>query len=150
MKFIFISIITLIAFAIVVLWVSNKRVPSNLGVKNGMFSPCPNKPNCVSSQSRNSQQYVDPFDVKDVENPIKRIKSIVLEIPKTKIVSEENDYLHVTFSSKTFSFIDDAEFYYDRDNELVQVRSAARAGYSDLGVNRKRIEWIRAQLLNKQ
>lgn len=78
-----------------------------------------------------------------------RIKSIALEVPKTTIVSENNDYLHVTFSSKTFSFIDDAEFYYDRDNEIVHVRSAARAGYSDLGVNRKRIEWIRAQLSNK-
>jgi len=43
-------------------------------------------------------------------------------------------------------FVDDVEFYLDQQNSVIQVRSASRLGESDLGVNRKRIETIRAQL----
>jgi uncharacterized protein (DUF1499 family) len=43
-------------------------------------------------------------------------------------------------------FVDDAEFWFDSQLNIVQVRSASRIGKSDLGVNRQRIEWIRKQL----
>ena len=41
-------------------------------------------------------------------------------------------------------FVDDIEFYAEPSG-LIHVRSAARLGKSDLGVNRKRVEAIRAQ-----
>ena len=34
----------------------------------------------------------------------------------------------------------------DRAANVIQVRSASRVGYSDLGVNRKRIDTLRQQL----
>jgi uncharacterized protein (DUF1499 family) len=43
-------------------------------------------------------------------------------------------------------FVDDVEFLIDDSAKLINVRSASRLGQSDLGVNRKRIETIRAKL----
>jgi uncharacterized protein (DUF1499 family) len=42
-------------------------------------------------------------------------------------------------------FVDDAEFLLDRTRSVIQVRSASRLGYSDLGKNRSRMEDIRRQ-----
>jgi uncharacterized protein (DUF1499 family) len=43
-------------------------------------------------------------------------------------------------------YVDDTEFYLDEKAGVIQVRSASRLGRSDFGVNRERIESIRAQL----
>ena len=40
-------------------------------------------------------------------------------------------------------FVDDSEFYFSKDKNVIQMRSAARLGESDLGVNRRRLEQIR-------
>jgi uncharacterized protein (DUF1499 family) len=146
MKLIVITIITVALVSLAMLWIANKRLPSSIGLENGQFVPCSNTPNCVSSESTRSDQYIKPYDISGVEHPLALIRSIALSIPKAKIISDQENYLHITFRSKIFSFVDDAEFYYDRDKEIIQVRSAARVGYSDLGVNRKRVEWIRQQL----
>ena len=52
------------------------------------------------------------------------------------------EYLYAEFATPLMGFVDDVEFYCD--GKVIQVRSASRLGYSDLGVNRKRIEEIRA------
>jgi uncharacterized protein (DUF1499 family) len=41
-------------------------------------------------------------------------------------------------------FVDDVEFYLDPTVGKIQMRAAARLGQSDLGVNRDRLEAIRA------
>jgi uncharacterized protein (DUF1499 family) len=43
-------------------------------------------------------------------------------------------------------FVDDAEFWVDPQAQAVQVRSAARLGRRDFGVNRARVEVLRAAL----
>ena len=43
-------------------------------------------------------------------------------------------------------FVDDTEFWFDPAAQVVQVRSSSRVGHGDLGVNRERIEHIRARL----
>ena len=55
----------------------------------------------------------------------------------------DRTYLHAEFTSRFMHYVDDVEFLYDQAAGLVHVRSASRVGYSDLGVNRKRIESIR-------
>jgi uncharacterized protein (DUF1499 family) len=42
-------------------------------------------------------------------------------------------------------FVDDVEFFLDEGANVIHVRSASRLGQSDLGVNRKRVETIRAK-----
>jgi len=61
---------------------------------------------------------------------------------------EEGDYLHAEARSLLFRFVDDVEFLFDADKQVIHVRSASRTGYSDLGVNRRRVERIRRAFSN--
>jgi uncharacterized protein (DUF1499 family) len=125
---------------------SGKR-PSNLGVRNGKLASCPNSPNCVSSQSYEAVHQIAPLTFNSTpEKAIANLKNIIQSLPRTKIVNESQDYLYAEFKSALMGFIDDVEFYLDRNANVIQVRSASRLGQSDLGVNRQRIETIRAKL----
>lgn len=70
------------------------------------------------------------------------IKKIVSQMPRTELLNERSDYLHFTFKSALFGFIDDVEFYFDESKKMIHFRSASRTGYSDLGANRKRMTAI--------
>ncbi|MFT6724717.1 MAG: hypothetical protein ACJARN_001584, partial [Arenicella sp.] len=56
-------------------------------------------------------------------------------------------YLHAEYTSRTMRFIDDLELLVSPDTKRIDVRSASRIGYSDGGVNRTRIESLRADLI---
>jgi uncharacterized protein (DUF1499 family) len=71
-------------------------------------------------------------------------------MPRTRVVSEEANYLHAEFTSRLFRFVDDVEFHVDENAGLIQFRSASRAGRNDFGVNRARMEQIRAALRVKR
>ena len=58
-------------------------------------------------------------------------------------MTETPDYLHAECTSLLFRFVDDVEFLVAGDEKLIHIRSAARVGRSDLGVNRDRVEKIR-------
>ena len=73
---------------------------------------------------------------------MQRIKELVEEMPRTKIVTVEDNYLHAEFRSSVFRFVDDVEFLVDPKERAIHFRSASRVGYSDLGVNRRRMEQI--------
>ena len=68
------------------------------------------------------------------------------KIPEARIIDSEDNYLYAEFTSRLMGFVDDVEFLYDPDAGITHVRSASRLGYSDMGVNRKRIESIRDSL----
>lgn len=121
--------------------------PNNLGVNSGKLAPCPNSPNCVSSQSSSSVHSIAPLTYNSTpEEAIANLKNVIQSLPRTKIITESKDYLYAEFKSALMGFVDDVEFYLDRKANVIQVRSASRLGQSDLGVNRKRIETIRAKL----
>lgn len=121
--------------------------PNNLGVTDGKLAACPSSPNCVSSQAPQSdaEHHIAPLDCSGVDNPMARLRTIVSTLERTTIVTESEDYLYAEFKTALMGFVDDVEFFLDRASNLIQVRSASRLGQSDLGVNRKRIEAIRAQ-----
>ncbi|MBD2437677.1 DUF1499 domain-containing protein [Nostoc sp. FACHB-110] len=118
--------------------------PHNLGVRDGKLASCPNSPNCVSSQSTDAIHQIAPLTFHtSPEQAIAHLKSIVQSLPRTTIISESQDYLYAEFKSALMGFVDDVEFFLDRNANVIQVRSASRLGQSDLGVNRQRIETIR-------
>ena len=120
--------------------------PNNLGVNGGKLAPCPNSPNCVSSQSTDAAHQIAPLAfTSSPEEALANLKTIIESLPRTKIITESQDYLYAEFKSALLGFVDDVEFYLDRNANVIQVRSASRLGQSDLGVNRKRIETIRAK-----
>jgi uncharacterized protein (DUF1499 family) len=120
------------------------RRPDNLGVTNGRLAPCRRTPNCVSSQA-------DPSDAEHYVAPLKgtidAVRKAVGSLPRATIVSEKQNYLYAEFRSKLLGFVDDVEFFYD--GNAIQVRSASRLGRRDFGVNRNRVERLRA-LLSRQ
>ncbi|MDZ7991823.1 MAG: DUF1499 domain-containing protein [Nostoc sp. EfeVER01] len=119
--------------------------PNNLGISNGKLASCPNSPNCVSSQSPDASHQIAPLTFTSTpEEAITNLKQIIESLPRTKIITESQDYLYAEFKSALLGFVDDVEFYLDRNANVIHVRSASRLGQSDLGVNRKRIETIRA------
>jgi uncharacterized protein (DUF1499 family) len=123
--------------------------PTQLGVTDGKLTACPGTPNCVNSQAlaTDSEHAIEPLPLSgDPTATMANLKRAIASMPRTTIIQETNDYLYVEFASKLMGFVDDVEFYIDTDNRAIQVRSASRLGKSDLGVNRKRIEEIRAKL----
>jgi uncharacterized protein (DUF1499 family) len=125
--------------------------PENLGVRDGKLASCPNSPNCVSSQSLDDLHKIAPLTYNSTrEKALSDLKSVIQSLPKTKIISESTDYLYAEFTSALMGFVDDVEFYFDPSGNIIHVRSASRLGQSDLGVNRKRIEAIRAKLAETQ
>jgi len=65
------------------------------------------------------------------------LKTVIQAMKKTKIITENKNYLYAEFTSAIMGFVD-VEFYLDEGAKVIQVRSASRLGQSDLG-NRKRI-----------
>lgn len=121
--------------------------PNNLGVRDGKLAPCPSSPNCVSSQSEDAGHKIEPLTYKSTPQvALAQLKQAIQSLPRTKIITETPNYLYAEFTSAIMGFVDDVEFYLDEDAKVIHLRSASRLGQSDLGVNRKRIETIRAKL----
>ena len=120
--------------------------PVNLGIKDGKLAPCPSSPNCVSSQSTDREHTVEPLSFPGTATEAHAgIRKIILSMKRSRIITDTDIYIHAEFTSAIFRFVDDAEFWFDESAKVIHVRSAARLGHSDLGVNRKRIEDIRAR-----
>jgi uncharacterized protein (DUF1499 family) len=116
--------------------------PNNLGVKDGKLAVCPGSPNCVNSQSQDAQSQIEPLRAMAIAD----LKKIIESMERVTIIQETDNYLYAEFKSKLMGYVDDVEFYLDPGENVIHVRSASRLGKSDLGVNRKRIEEIRAKL----
>jgi uncharacterized protein (DUF1499 family) len=118
----------------------------NLGLVGGKLLPCPNSPNCVSTQSPKGDHYIDPIHYTGNSQQAKdAIVSVIRRMKRAQIVTVTDDYIHAEFTSTIFRFVDDVEFYFDDSGKVIHMRSASRVGYSDFGVNRKRMEEIRSR-----
>ena len=65
--------------------------------------------------------------------------------PRIKQQLNEN-HIRAEIYSRVFNFIDDLDLIIDHQQGLIHIRSAARTGYYDFGVNRRRIEKLRIRL----
>jgi uncharacterized protein (DUF1499 family) len=119
--------------------------PDNLGAQNGRFTAPPTwKPNWVSSQVDPSDpHYIAPLPFKgDSAAAVKKLKTTLEGLPRVKVIETRPDYLYAEFSTPLMGYTDDVEFV--SDGKVIHVRSSSRLGIRDLGVNRKRVEAIRA------
>lgn len=105
---------------------------------------CPSKPNCVSSTAPDELHAIDPLRFEGEGGvAMARVRAVMADLPRTTLVSEEDEYLHYEVRTRLMRFVDDVEFGLNREQGIIDVRSASRVGYSDMGVNRKRVEDIR-------
>lgn len=130
------------------------RMPNDLGARDGRLKPPSLSPNSVSSQAglypdhpQRAYAQIAPLPVQGSgPETIERLRRIVEAMPGSKVVKADSGYLYVQFTTPMMKFVDDAEFWVDPRAGVIQVRSASRIGRKDFGVNRARIEAIRARL----
>ena len=118
------------------------RENKGLGIVNGHLLNCPDKPNCINSEHpEQTNHYLAPLDFPESKSDQIMIlaKNTLLEMG-AKIITEKNNYLAATFTSRLFKFVDDFELRLDNTTHKLHIRSASRLGYSDFGVNRRRVE----------
>ncbi len=127
----------------------NLQQPS-LGAEGGNLSPCPQTPNCISTQApmEAGVNRAEPIILGDEpEEAFRKIADWIAAEPRAEVVERDDArYLRAEFRSRIFRFVDDFEvlLVQDEENNILHVRSAARVGQGDMGVNRKRYETLRA------
>lgn len=123
--------------------------PPDLGLAAGKLRAGDWKPNWVSSQldTGDTKHFIEPLRISGSRQEAwAGLEKAVRAISGATIVTRNEGYMHVEFASALMGFVDDAEFALDTPGALIHLRSGARLGIDDLGVNRKRIEGIRAAL----
>jgi len=119
-----------------------------LGLIHGKLSPCPDKPNCVCSEDDTTDVHhsIQPLSTEGIDHAAAWLRLIDIVKASGGSIQQHSDiYLHATFTSPLFCFVDDFEARLDAANRTIHIRSASRVGHSDLGVNRKRAEKIRLE-----
>ncbi len=122
--------------------------PDNLGVRDGRLAPCKPTPNCVSSfadRTSDPGHFVEPLRFTgDPDAAFAKLTAVVRGSERVTVVREEPRYLHAEFKTRLMGYVDDVEFLLDPAARTIGVRSASRLGRRDFGVNRERIESLRA------
>lgn len=144
--------VIVVAFFIRLVMMAQKSpsiVNTKLGLENGHLKVCGSKPNCVSSQAqKDSKFYIEPLTSSNIEGLWDDL-NITMKDMGFEIRNVQDNYLHFIAVTKIFGFVDDLEFFLNREDGIIEMRSESRVGYSDMGANRKRLEKIRKSLQPK-
>jgi len=133
------------------------KEPADLGVKDGRLKPPSLTENSVSSQAglypdhpMKAYAEIAPIEFTGDASPaLDRLRHMVETTEGARVVRTAPNYLYVQFQTRWLRFVDDAEFFADESAKVIHVRSASRIGRGDLGVNRARIEAIRARFAGR-
>ncbi len=151
----FLLAISIVALALIIagqLGLLRGKAPQDLGFKDDKLKRISRTPNCVSSQAAlwpddRQKEYsaIAPFKATgDGSAEMKKIADALAAMPRTVIVSQTKDYIYAQSTTGLLKFTDDIEFALDSAAGVIHVRSASRLGQKDFGVNRARVEAIRA------
>tara|TARA_B100000212_G_scaffold294982_1_gene237888 strand:- start:175 stop:564 length:390 start_codon:yes stop_codon:yes gene_type:complete len=113
--------------------------PSSAIASHIELKPCIQVSHCVREE----------LNVESLDSPYEKVKSIVADIPRIKIVETNGDYLHAEVTSRIMKYIDDLEISFSPETNIITLRSESRVGDGDFGVNRKRVELIINKLFDK-
>ncbi len=111
---------------------------------SGSLPDCPPSPNCVCSTASRPAQRVDPLAFTgDWQAAREKLVAMISGMPRAKIIAVDGPRIQATFTTLILRFVDDVDCLIDVSASVIHIRSASRLGYSDLGVNRRRVEEIR-------
>jgi uncharacterized protein (DUF1499 family) len=130
----------------VFLFACGSEQPDHAGLKEGQLQACPESPNCVQSfDETDESHYQSPLPLINgsTQESMEALVAAVNSMPRTEIISQESNYLHVTYTTAVFRFVDDVEFLIGP--EYVDFRSSSRLGYYDFGVNNRRMKAFRKE-----
>ena len=120
-------------------------VAPDTALVDGKLRACAATPNCVSSETT-GEKFVEPISGSVAMDELWQAAQTAVVAQGGIVQSSQPTHFWATFESKLFKFTDDFELRRDDETGVVQVRSSSRSGKSDLGVNRKRVEAIRAAI----
>lgn len=152
MRIALIVLIVAVVFVLVRFWMmgrDSQRMNPQLGHSDSGFVPCPSSPNCVSSDASDEGHGAPIWSLAEGVD-FERIASLVDSLENTQIISKRADYLHAEVTSGIFGFVDDLELALRDEGRSLAVRSASRVGYSDLGVNARRVAALEQQLRSRE
>lgn len=110
------------------------------------INDCPDTPNCVSTLASSAARRIEPMPFcAPRERMLAVLKDILAGMERMTLVAETPDHLRAEAKS-LLGFVDDVEFFFDRRDRILHMRSASRTGYWDLGVNRSRLQFICTEL----
>lgn len=124
----------------------------NLSAESNEFSrmsPCPSSPNCVSTKADPSdkEHYISPYEYSvSRQEAYDTLLNYLKSEKGVQIVDSKDFYIHAVFTTRIMRFKDDVEFLFPAESKIIDLRSASRIGYGDMGKNRKRMEEIRVIL----
>ena len=106
---------------------------------------CPDSPNCVSTQADpdDARHYLAPLrwpEGTSLDEVLDAFEAVLADEPRTRVVVRHGPRLEATATSRVFRFVDDVLLLADEASRTLHLRSAARLGYGDFGVNRRRAE----------
>ncbi|HVF61110.1 MAG TPA: DUF1499 domain-containing protein [Thermoanaerobaculia bacterium] len=135
------------AYSAYLAWLAaQSRRPRTRGLKDGRLRPCRLATNCVCSQPGCGGRAVEPLPFAgEAEAAMERLAAAVAALPRSRVVQRVGGYLHAELRSRFFGFVDDLEGQVDPEAKVVHLRSGSRIGISDRGVNRRRVEALRAR-----
>ena len=117
---------------ILLLLLTGLVIPSTAVASHIELKPCIQVSHCVREE----------FNVERIDSPFEKVKSIVENLPRTKIIESDGDYLHAEVTSRIMKYVDDLEISFLPENKNIIIRSESRVGDGDFGVNRKRVDLI--------
>lgn len=139
-----IGIVAVVLTTIMAILARIVKSPANLGVRDGKLAPCPDSPNCVSTQSQDPRHQIDPIPYTTSAPTVRnKLLNIIHSMARTTIIAEDPNYIHAEFRTKGLGYVDDVELFLDEEAQVIHFRSSARLPYYDWDVNRKRMEQIR-------
>lgn len=127
--------------------------PDGLGLQQGRLAPPSNTRNSVSSQAslfpdhpQRSYAAMEPLRIQgDAGQAMRNLAGVLQAQPRIRIVVQDASYLRAEARTRWLGFTDDLEFVLDAPAGVIHFRSASRWGREDMGVNRARMEEIRAR-----
>lgn len=136
----------MLRLAMAILFSITATMAHGVDLNSNVLKPCPDKPNCISTAEVAAKHGLEPLPFRgNLQQTREALVQLISTMPNSAIVQTQDKYIHVTFTSKMFGFVDDVEFLLDETNHLTHIRSASRSGYYDFGVNKRRVEDIVAQ-----
>jgi uncharacterized protein (DUF1499 family) len=108
---------------------------------------CPSTPNCVSSQEVAGGHRIEPLVINgDAQVAWQTLQNVLAEDSSVTVIASSGSHIRAEAKTRFLRFTDDVDFLLDKDAGIIDMRSASRVGYSDLGKNRSRLEALREKL----
>ncbi|WP_158020709.1 DUF1499 domain-containing protein [Salinivibrio kushneri] len=113
--------------------------------KQPPVTACGDSPNCVSTEDTRATFQLAPLRLANTDVALANIVEKIASMPHAKLVSAQDNYAHLRFTTRVLRFVDDVEVSLNGDQ--IALRSASRVGYYDFGANRRRADAIRRTLI---